>query len=74
VWATLWKSRQKGCKSQRLRVFVVRLDLLEIPEAIFVNSHQHDWPNMNKNHTNEPAKIDRENPKRPQLYRKSYKQ
>jgi hypothetical protein len=29
---------------------------------------------MNKNHTNEPAKIDRENPKRPQLYRKSYKQ
>ena len=43
---TLWKKRQKGNMTQRIREFAVRLCLLATSEATPIKSHQHYCPNM----------------------------
>lgn len=42
----LWKRRRKDYKSQMIREFAVRLDLLVMYKTTAIKSHKHLSPNM----------------------------
>lgn len=70
AWETMLKSWQKKCKSQQMRVFAVKL----LPRYFRICVHLLAKQKLNKDSTNESAKVDRQKPQRPQCCTNNYRQ